>query len=71
MTAAERAVKAYGGASALARRLGVSRNAVWLWVKSGKVPAARVNDVAALTGLTIAELRKGDGNKDHEDIRSR
>lgn len=43
-----------GGVPALARSIGVTRQAVYQW---REVPAERVPDIAALTGLQRAELR--------------
>ena len=57
MSPVEKVIEAYGGASALARRLGISRNAIALWRKVGRVPSSRVDDIADLTGLPKHELR--------------
>lgn len=50
----DRAIKAAGGASALARALGIKQAAVSQW---HRIPAERVPDVAAATGIPRHELR--------------
>lgn len=57
MSPVEKVIEAYGGASALARRLGISRNAVALWRKVGRLPLNRVDEIASITGLPKHELR--------------
>jgi DNA-binding transcriptional regulator YdaS (Cro superfamily) len=57
------AVLRAGGATALARVVGVTRQAVIYWIRVGHVPIARVDDVARATGvaprdLVQAEVRK-------------
>ena len=49
-----KAIAAAGSRGALARKLGLTRHAVRSWVE---VPAVRVIEVAAVTGLAIEELR--------------
>lgn len=49
-----RAIEAAGGVRALARHLGVSQPAVSMWKR---VPADRVAEVEAVTGIPRAELR--------------
>jgi len=55
----ERACIVLGGQVKLADALGVTPQAVYLWKKSGKVPAERVLAVEAATGggVTRHELR--------------
>lgn len=55
----ERACAAVGGQSGLAEKLSITPQAVFLWVKTGKVPAERVLAVEAATGgaVTRHELR--------------
>jgi TorA maturation chaperone TorD len=50
----EEAVRAVGGVGALARGLGISQPSVSSW---RRIPAARVLDVEALTGISRAVLR--------------
>ena len=50
----EEAVKAIGGFGALARGLGITQPSVSAW---NRVPAARVLDVEALTGISRTVLR--------------
>ncbi len=52
--ALQRAIKAVGASAELARRLGVSRQAVDQWKK---VPATRAVDVERETGIPRYELR--------------
>lgn len=49
-----RAIKLAGGLSALARELGISKQAVYAWQK---VPPQHVLQVERLTGITRYELR--------------
>ena len=44
-----RAAAICGGESELARRVGISRQAVNLWVKKGRIPAERVPAVVQAT----------------------
>lgn len=57
MTPVERVIQAYGGASALARRLGISRNAVSDWRRNGRVPEDRVEQIKEVTGLSEHLIR--------------
>ncbi len=60
MTGIDKAIKALkGNQSELARKIGVTPQAVQQWSKSGKVPAERVLDIEAATGgkVTRHELR--------------
>jgi DNA-binding transcriptional regulator YdaS (Cro superfamily) len=43
--------------AALARALGITRDAVAKWAQSGKVPSDRVGEVARVTGLSPAIIR--------------
>lgn len=56
-TPIQRAARAAGGQSALARRVGVQPQSVNLWVRHGRVPAERVLAVEAATGVPRHELR--------------
>ena len=47
----------YGGASALARRLGVTRNAINCWKLKKRVPASRVIELERLTGVSRHLIR--------------
>lgn len=55
--AAERAAKAAGSQSALARVLGCTPQNVQRWCASGRVPAERVISVERATGIPRHELR--------------
>ena len=57
MSAVEQAIDTYGGAAALARRLGISRNAISLWRQNGRVPQSRIDEVERLTGISRHDLR--------------
>lgn len=59
MTAAaiERACKAAGSQSALARLLSVTPQAVQNWCATGRVPAERVIHVETVSGVPRHELR--------------
>jgi hypothetical protein len=61
-----RACKAVGGAVQLAKLLpgtsdrrtrGVSHQIIYHWLQAGGVPESRVDDVAAVTGVSTAQLR--------------
>lgn len=54
--ALKRAVKAAGGQSALARKLGIKRQAVGQWL-AGTVPIERCVAIEFYTGVTRKELR--------------
>ena len=56
LKALQKAIELSGGYSALARKLGISKQAVWQWQK---VPDDRVADVEKATGRRVsrAELR--------------
>jgi DNA-binding transcriptional regulator YdaS (Cro superfamily) len=52
------AINRAGGASRLARRIGVSQPAITQWsTRTKKVPAAHVRLVATLTGVAAGDLR--------------
>ncbi|WP_446739759.1 YdaS family helix-turn-helix protein [Pseudomonas sp. YL2] len=55
--AAERAAKAAGGQSALARVLGCTPQNVQRWCATGRVPAERVIPVEQATGVSRHDLR--------------
>lgn len=60
MTGIDKAIKALkGNQSELARKIGVTPQAVQQWSKSGKVPAERVLDIEAATDgkVTRHDLR--------------
>jgi antitoxin CcdA len=52
-----RALQAAGGTGALTRALGCSASVIGNWRRAGGIPAARVADVARVTGLQPGELR--------------
>ncbi|MCG7598843.1 helix-turn-helix domain-containing protein [Halomonas sp. McH1-25] len=54
--ALEKAIKAVGSQSALARACGVSQQAVQQWVVSGKVPATRVQRVVVASAGTVTAV---------------
>lgn len=53
-TALDKAIKAAGGAAALARHLGITSQAISQW---DRVPLGRLAQVHRLTGIPLAELR--------------
>lgn len=55
-SAVDDAVEAAGGRKELGEKVGVSREAVRLWVLSGVVPAPRVLAVEAATGVPRTRL---------------
>jgi len=57
MSVVARIIDSYGGAAALARRMDISRNAIWQWRKKDRVPAERVLDLEKLTGVSRHEIR--------------
>lgn len=59
MNAVEQAVKACGTLQALGDKLGVSRQVVWKWARTGRPPAERVLAIEAATSgaVTRYELR--------------
>ncbi len=50
------ALKAAGGADALAAQLGIARRTLFLWKANG-VPAERLDDVSRATGIPASALR--------------
>jgi DNA-binding transcriptional regulator YdaS (Cro superfamily) len=54
LLACRRTKKLAGGTTALARRLGISKQAVSMW---GRIPAERVIAIEAATGIPREELR--------------
>lgn len=57
LTAIQKAAKAAGGQSALARSLKVTPQAVQKMCATGRVPAERVLDIEKLTGVLRSDLR--------------
>lgn len=53
----QRAASTVGGSAALARKIGISPQAVQQWCKAGKPPANRVLNVEHITGVPRYELR--------------
>ena len=58
LTPMERAVKAAGSISALARRLGVAHQVASRWVKRGHVPPKRALEIEIYYGIPARELVK-------------
>ncbi len=56
-TSIEKACEAVGGQARLAASLGLTTQAVHLWVKAKKVPAERVLSVETATGVSRHDLR--------------
>lgn len=54
MTALDRAIEKAGGVPELARRIGISRQALYNWTR---IPAERVVAVESATGIPRSELR--------------
>ena len=54
MTGIERAILRAGGASKLANTLGVSRQVVSHWRKTGRVPPAHITKVAEATKMPVS-----------------
>lgn len=52
-----KAVTQAGGCAAVGRALGISRQSVWKWLEADRVPAERVLDLEAITGLPRHKLR--------------
>ena len=53
----EKVISCAGGATKLARKVGVSPPSVIGWRNTGRIPAARVIAVEAATGIPREELR--------------
>jgi DNA-binding transcriptional regulator YdaS (Cro superfamily) len=56
-TPLQRAVAHYGSMYKMAKALGVTQPAVTYWVKNNKLPAERVLEVEAATGVSRHDLR--------------
>lgn len=59
-----RAARTMGGYSSLARRLGISRQAVWQWQRC---PESRVLEIEALTGVSRFDLRPDKYEDSHDN----
>lgn len=55
-TGIEQAVEKTGSQAALARELGVTQQAVSVWLKQGYVPAGRAREIEMLCGVPRAKL---------------
>ena len=53
----DKAVRLAGGQTALAKHVGISRQAVEQWVKKGRIGLTNCYAVANHTGMTLTELR--------------
>jgi len=51
------AIKLAGGQSALARFCGIKQQTIGVWLKTGRVPAARVLQVEKAVGVSRHDLR--------------
>lgn len=51
------AIAKSGNMSRLARSCGVTPQAVYAWLKRGKVPIQRCKDVSKATGISVKKLR--------------
>lgn len=58
MTGIQRAIDIAGGANQLAEKLGVSHQAVYVWLRKGWVPAQRALEIEKLFDIPRAELFK-------------
>ncbi len=58
MTGIEKAIELAGGASPLATKLGVSHQAVYVWLRKGWVPAHRALEIEKLFDIPRVELFK-------------
>ncbi len=58
MTGIEKAIDMAGGANPLAHTLGVSHQAVYVWLRKGWVPAQRALEIEKLFDIPRAELFK-------------
>ena len=58
MTGIEKAVKIAGGASALAHKLDVTHQAVYVWLRKGWVPPRRALEIEKLFGVPRIDLFK-------------
>jgi DNA-binding transcriptional regulator YdaS (Cro superfamily) len=57
MNPIQKAVEAAGGAKALAQKFQISRQAVEKWLDKERIPAERVLEIEAVTGIPRHELR--------------
>ena len=58
MTGIQKAIDMAGGANALAAKLGVSHQAVYVWLRKGWVPAHRALEIEKLFDIPRVELFK-------------
>jgi DNA-binding transcriptional regulator YdaS (Cro superfamily) len=58
MTGIQKAIDIVGGANALAAKLGVSHQAVYVWLRKGWVPAQRAIEIEKLFDIPRVELFK-------------
>jgi DNA-binding transcriptional regulator YdaS (Cro superfamily) len=58
MTGIKKAVDLAGGANVLAHKLGVSHQAIYVWLRKGWVPPQRAIELEKLFGIPRAELFK-------------
>ncbi len=56
-SAIERAVEVAGSGPALARLIGVTSQAVWLWRQGGTISAERALEIERATGILRSDLR--------------
>ena len=56
MNTITRAAEAVGGGTALASRLGVTRQAVHKWMTDGFAPPKRAVEIAKMTGLPALDM---------------
>lgn len=57
MNALQRAIDKVGGPSAFAKRLAISRQALWKWGRVRRVPADRLVQIERVSGVPREELR--------------
>ena len=58
MTGIQKAIDMAGGANPLATKLGVSHQAVYVWLRNGWVPANRALEIEKLFDIPRVELFK-------------
>ena len=58
MTGIKKAIEMAGGANALAAKLGVTHQAVYVWLRKGWVPSQRALQIEHLFDIPRAELFK-------------
>lgn len=56
-TALDRAIKQAGHQAALAEKIGVTQQTISYWRSKGRIPAEKVVEVEAATGISRHELR--------------